>query len=81
MICNIATPYYESIEEPEASNLDCNAILLVELRNAAPALIADREHTARKLAIYEKRMAYLAKNHPAMYADALEYAPEQEGEE
>lgn len=75
---NIATPYCESIEDSEDSNLDCNAILLVELRNTAPALIADYERKTRKLAIYEKRMAYIAAHYPAVYAEVLKQAPEQE---
>lgn len=47
--------------------------------NAMPALIAGHETTARKLAIYEKRMAYLAKNHPAVYAEVLKQALEEQG--
>ncbi|MFW0183796.1 hypothetical protein ACN082_09895 [Rothia sp. CCM 9417] len=52
--------------------------VIVEYRNAVPALIADHEATARKLAIYEKRMAYIAENYPLVHADVLEHAPEQE---
>ncbi|MFW0120303.1 hypothetical protein ACN08Y_10355 [Rothia sp. P5764] len=63
----------------EASNIpEKDLFLIVDLRNAVPALIAHHEATSRKLAIYEKRLAYIAKNYPLVHADVLEHAPEQE---
>lgn len=64
--------------DPLDGSEEIDLVFITQLRNAAPALIADHESTARKLAIYEKRMAYIAKNYPLVHADALEHAPEQE---
>lgn len=71
-------PATDSVPDFSDYHIAPDIAFLVELRNAAPTLIANHEATARKLALYEKRMAYIAKHYPLAHLDALEHAPEQE---
>lgn len=81
-VLSVFVPAYglEEFETPTGNEEDVNPDVryAVAAVNAMPALIADHEATARKLAIYEKRLGYIAKHYPLAHLDALEHAPEQE---
>lgn len=49
-----------------------NFELTVEARNALPGLLDHIDKLTRRLEIYEARLGRVARNHPAVYEDALE---------